>query len=65
MAIASNRNDVVYHSIAPNTILCGIPDESKTAYFDKGDIPIGHFEKNGIEYLVIYSYSIDGKVIFE
>jgi hypothetical protein len=65
MAIASNRNDVVYHPIAPNIILCGIPNESKSAYFEKGDVPIGHFKKNGIEYTVIYSYNVDGKGIFE
>ncbi|MFC1226788.1 hypothetical protein ACFE6N_23515 [Pedobacter sp. BG31] len=65
MAIAGNRNDVVYHQVEPNIILCGIPFESKSAYFEKGDIPIGHFEKNGIEYTVIYSYNVDGKGIFE
>jgi hypothetical protein len=46
-------------------MLCGIPFESKSAYFEKGDIPIGHFQKNGIEYLVIYSYVADGKGSFE
>jgi len=65
MAIAGNRNDVVYHQIEPDTILCGIPFESQSVYFEKGDIPVGYFEKNGIEYLVIYSYRIDGKGIFE
>ena len=65
MAIAGTRNDVVYHQTEPNTILCGIPCESKSAYFEKGDIPIGHFQKNEIEYLVIYSYVADGKGIFE
>jgi len=65
MAIAGTRNDVVYHQIEANTILCGIPFESKSAYFEKGDIPIGHFQKNGIEYLVIYSYVADGKGSFE
>jgi hypothetical protein len=61
MAIAGTRNDVVYHQIEAHTILCGIPFESKSAYFEKGDIPIGHFHKNGIEYMVIYSYIVDGK----
>jgi len=65
VAIASTRNDVVYHPIAPNTILCGIPFESQSAYFEKGDIPMGHFEKHGIEYMVIYSCSVNGKGIFE
>ncbi|WP_029283850.1 hypothetical protein [Pedobacter sp. R20-19] len=65
MAIANSRNDVIYHQIEPNTILCGIPFESKFAYFEKGDIPIGHFQKNGIEYIVIYSYVADGKGSFE
>ncbi|MBB6239882.1 hypothetical protein HDC90_004544 [Pedobacter sp. AK013] len=65
MTIASNRHDIVYHPIEPNIILCGVPEESKSAYFEKGDIPIEHFEKNGIEYMVIYSYSVDGKGIFE
>ena len=63
--IANHRNDVVYHQIEPNTMLCGIPFESKSAYFEKGDIPIGHFQKNGIEYMVIYSYIADGKGSFE
>jgi len=65
MAIAGTRNDIVYHQIEPNTILCGIPFESKSAYFEKGDIPIGHFEKNGMEYVVIYSYGVEGKGSFE
>ncbi|MFC1223751.1 hypothetical protein ACFE6N_08075 [Pedobacter sp. BG31] len=64
IAIASNRNDVVYH-IESNIILFGIPKESKSAYFEKGDVLIEHFKKNGIEYTVIYSYSVDGKGIFE
>jgi len=46
-------------------MLCGIPFESKSAYFEKGDIPIGHFQKNGIEYLVIYSYVADKRDGFE
>jgi hypothetical protein len=65
MAIAKSRNDVVYQQLASHTILCGIPFESKSAYFEKGDIPIGYFEKNGIEYIVIYSYVADGKGSFE
>ncbi|MEH3114417.1 hypothetical protein [Pedobacter terrae] len=64
MAIANLRNDVVYHQEEPDTILCGIPFESKSAYFEKGDIPIGYFEKNGVEYVVIYSYVV-GKGSFE
>ncbi|WP_406826100.1 hypothetical protein [Pedobacter sp. KACC 23697] len=64
MAIAGIRNDVVYHQEEPNTILCGIPIESQSAYFEKGDIPIGYFEKDGMEYLVIYSYVV-GKGSFE
>ena len=64
MAIANKRNDVVYHQIESNTILCGIPLESQSAYFEKGDVPIGHFEKNGIEYVVIYSFVV-GKGSFE
>jgi hypothetical protein len=59
MALASKRNDVVYHQLEPNIILCGIPNESKSAYFEKGDISIGYFEKNGMEYAVIYSYVVD------
>ncbi|OWK69214.1 hypothetical protein [Pedobacter sp. AJM] len=65
MAIASNRNDVVYHQTEANIMLCGIPFESKSAYFEKGDIPIGHFVKDGMEYVVIYSYVVDGKGSFE
>ena len=65
IAIANSRNDVIYHQIELNTILCGIPFKSKSAYFEKGDIPIGHFQKNGIEHLVIYSYVVDGKGSFE
>lgn len=64
MAIAGIRNDVVYHQEEPNIILCGIPFESKSAYFEKGDVPIGYFEKNGMEYAVIYSYVV-GKGSFE
>jgi hypothetical protein len=59
ISIANHRNDVVYHQTETNIMLCGIPFESQSAYFEKGDIPIGYFEKNGIEYLVIYSYSAD------
>lgn len=65
IAIANNRNDVVYHQLEPNTIHCGIPFKSKSAYFEKGDIPIGHFQKNGTEYIVIYSYVADGSGSFE
>ncbi|MFD2288124.1 hypothetical protein GJU39_20170 [Pedobacter petrophilus] len=65
IAIAKRRNDVVYHQIAPNTILCGIPFESKSAYFEIGDLPIGHFQKNGIEYIVVYSYVADKSGSFE
>lgn len=64
MAIANSRHDVVYHQTEPDTILCGVPFESKSAYFEKGDVPIGHFEKNGIEYVMIYSYVV-GKGSFE
>lgn len=64
MAIANEINDVVYHHVEPNTILCGVPLESQSAYFEKGDIPIGYFEKDGIEYVVIYSYVV-GKGSFE
>jgi len=63
--IANHRKDVVYHQTETNIMLCGIPFESQSAYFEKGDIPIGHFEKNGIEYMVIYSYRADGKGSFE
>lgn len=63
--ITNHRKDVVYHQTETNIILCGIPKESKTAYFEKGDIPIGYFEKRGIEYMVIYSYVADGKGNFE
>ncbi|CAH0142148.1 MULTISPECIES: hypothetical protein [unclassified Pedobacter] len=65
IAIAGTRNDVVYHQIEPNTVLCGIPFESKSAYFEKGDTPIGYFLKNGTEYMVIYSYSVDERGSFE
>jgi hypothetical protein len=65
MEMANSRNDVVYHQITPNKMLCGIPFESKSAYFEKGDIPIGYFEKNGIEYMVIYSYVANGKGSFD
>lgn len=65
IAIAKRRNDVVYHQTEPDTVLCGIPFSSKSAYFEKGDVPIGYFNKNGIEYIVIYSYVVDGKGSFE
>ncbi|WP_293782937.1 hypothetical protein [uncultured Pedobacter sp.] len=64
MTIANRRNDVVYHQVEPDTILCGVPIESQSAYFENGDVPIGYFEKNGIEYVVIYSYVV-GKGSFE
>ncbi|WP_412468051.1 hypothetical protein [Pedobacter sp. KLB.chiD] len=64
MAIANRRNDVVYHQLEPDTILCGVPIESQSAYFEKGDIPIGNFEKDGMEYVVIYSFVV-GKGSFE
>lgn len=64
MAIASKRNNVVYHQTEPDTILCGVPFESKSAYFEKGDIPVGYFEKSGMEYVVIYSYVV-GKGSFK
>jgi len=64
MAIANSRNDVVYHQVEPNIMLCGIPLESQSAYFEKGDVPIGSFEKNGMEYVVIYSFVV-GKESFE
>lgn len=64
IAIANRRNDVVYHQIEPDKVFCGIPFESRSAYFETGDIPIGYFKKNGIEYMVIYSYVADGKGSF-
>jgi len=65
LAIANSRNDVVYHQIEPNHIICGVPPESTAAYFEKGDIPIGHFQKNGIDYVAIYSYVVGPKRSFE
>lgn len=64
MTIANRRNDVVYHQVEPNTMLCGVPLESQSVYFEKGDVPVGYFKNNGIEYVVIYSYVV-GKGSFE